>query len=150
MSNSKGIYAGVVIRCEVEKIAKTTSFKRCPEHGNRGGNGKYCSVCGQKTEYETYMQYPLGWELLDEENERLYILPNQSEWENGVIYFPSNIRGNTYINTDFTDRATTITLGIISQQILKFMAVHTAEIAQLSAKCKRCEVVWAVVPWWEF
>ena len=151
MSNSKGVYVGAVLRCEVEKVTEKTSAKYCPSHGFMS-IGDYCSVCGAKTEHRTVERYPFGHSLLDE-YEGLYWLPSQQEWKHGVLYFCSNIimSGSTNIDADpAEDGATVITPELMKQQIKTFSEYHAQDIAVLAEKCKTSKVVWAVVPWYEF
>jgi len=123
--NSKGIYVGACVRCEVVKSTSLCYYKQCP-----------------------VSDYPTGQAVYDKD-QRLVWLPVESEWRQGILYFESNQR-ILEINTDEDAGGTLVTPTVISEQIDGFREYHADDIAYLAERCVSVEVVWAVVPWYEF
>jgi len=147
MSNSKGVFMGVFLRCEVEKTTLKSSVKRCPCCDTPGI--AFCPSCGTKTEHTYIEKYPTGSMLYD--GERLVWLRNLKCYERGILCMRSNVAPVTLsLDTDHDADATLVLPGMICRAIYEFEQLHALEIAQLVPKCKRVTVEFGVVPWYEF
>lgn len=126
MGNNKGVYAGVALRCEVESQLETSVF------GSR-------------------VRFPNGYAFEVLVAERLAWLPNEPDHRKGVLFFKSNkYRLGVGADPECDHHATVITPELIAQQASDFWNLHAGDITEIEKHCLKCEVVWAVVPWYEF
>ena len=151
MSNDRGVYAGAVLRCTVSAVAYQVAKAMCKKHGEVKHGDIFCSRCGELIDVvmvSTKPKFPYGHVLAERVDESVYWLPNERNWENGVLYFASNKLSSARV--DCEESATIITPECIEQQIQQFHDKHADDIVEIGKHCLSCEVVWAVVPWYEF